>query len=61
MEDYARGHIKSTKNPKFHTFFEILGILLNIPSISKSRYEKPNVSEFLILNRSIQDFSFQEY
>ena len=43
-------YIKSTKNPGFHTFFEILGISLEIPSISNSRCEKPSISKFLIRN-----------
>ena len=42
--------MKSTKNPRFRTFFEILVISLEIPSISNSRCEKPNISKFLIRN-----------
>ena len=49
-----RTHIKSTKNPGSHTYFEILGISLEIPSISNSRFEKPNILKFLIQNT--QDF-----
>ena len=30
--------------------FKILGISLEIPSISKSRYERPSISKFLIRN-----------
>ena len=41
---------KITNNPGFNTFFEILHIFLEIPSISNSRYEKPNISKFLIQN-----------
>ena len=41
-----RTYIKSTKNPGFHTFFEILGISLEIPSISNSRCKKPSISKF---------------
>ena len=45
---------ESTKNPlktrDFTPFFEILGILLEIPSISNSRCEKPSISKFLIQN-----------
>ena len=38
--------IGSSLNPGFHTFFEILGILLKIPSISNSMCEKPSISNF---------------
>ena len=41
--------IESTKNPGFHTFFEILGISLEIPT-SNSRREKPSISKFLLRN-----------
>ena len=45
----AKINIKSTKKPGFHTFFEVLGISLEIPSISNSKCEKPSISKFLIL------------
>ena len=40
-----RIYIEFTKNPQFHTFFEILGILLKIPSTSNS-----SISKFLLPN-----------
>ena len=39
---------RAHKNPGFHTFFEILGVSLEIPSISNSWCEKPSISKFLI-------------
>ena len=45
-----RTYIISTKIPGYHTFFEILDISLEIPSISNSRCKKPSISKFLIQN-----------
>ena len=45
-----RTYIKSTKIPGFHAFFGILGIPLDIPSISNSRCKKPSLLKFLIRN-----------
>ena len=51
----SRTYIKSTKNPGFNNFFEILGISLEISSISDSRCEKPSISKFLIRNAKYFD------
>ena len=45
-----RTYIISTKILGYHTFFEILDISLEIPSISNSRCKKPSISKFLIQN-----------
>ena len=50
-----RTYIKSTKIPGIYTFFEIIGILLEIPSISNSRCKKPGISNFLIRNAQYFD------
>ena len=50
MAPDGRGHKKFTKNAGFRTYFEILGISLEIPSISNSRCEKHSISKFLIRN-----------
>ena len=42
--------MKSTENLGFDIFFEMLGIPLEIPSISNSRCKKPSISKFLVRN-----------
>ena len=49
LGDIHRAH----KNPGFHIFFGILGVSLEMPSISSSRCEKPSISEFLFETPSI--------
>ena len=53
----SKTYIESIKNPWFHTFFKILDISLEIPSISHSICEKPSISKFLIRNISCFDRS----
>ena len=47
MEADARGF--TLKPGISHLLFEILGISLELPSVSNSRYENPNILKFLIL------------
>ena len=42
--------MKSTKNLGFHTFFEIQGTSIEIPSISNSSRDKPSIPKFLTRN-----------
>ena len=51
-----------TKNPEFYTFLEILGISLEISTISNSRCEKPSISKFRlkskVFNRNTRYFDW---